>query len=360
MPIEGRVIVAATILLSLGVFFGILASHRRFGLSGRSRAYVWRAVVILNSICVFSFVFAAISLIASEWTFSICPCGGKGPCCSENANVEFAGRSSSEWLWLVSLIAAFIWATGTAWRLGKLLLGWRLVRQWVNSAQQLNDPWRWAPNSTVALKTDWLESLQIKSPFATGILRSSILVPTDAWANYSDTERRLVVAHELAHASSNDVSWTILAHLVRAFIYFHPAVSIVCAELQVAQELAADEKAIEWTGMSRAAYARTLWGLLAHRSVVESDGILFAASSMQGALARRMMALAQIEQTRLDRLHVIGLLTAVALPSIVIGYFWATPDFTIEPSIKSALTMKVTYDPLIDPLPTDEPMMSCR
>jgi prepilin-type processing-associated H-X9-DG protein len=97
--------------------------------------------------------------------------------------------------------------------------------------------------------------LRVASGLATaatvGWLRPAILLPED-WAGWDDRERRVVLAHELAHIHRNDYLSGLWAQLSVALHYYHPMAHWLSRRLRLDQELAADAWGAQLSGGNRA------------------------------------------------------------------------------------------------------------
>ncbi len=76
-------------------------------------------------------------------------------------------------------------------------------------------------------------------PATAGWRRPVILLPADWWS-WDESERRAVLAHELAHVVRGDYAAGLLARLAVALNVYHPMVHWMAAQLRLQQELAAD------------------------------------------------------------------------------------------------------------------------
>jgi beta-lactamase regulating signal transducer with metallopeptidase domain len=76
-------------------------------------------------------------------------------------------------------------------------------------------------------------------PATAGWRRPVILLPED-WRSWDDSERRAVLAHELAHVVRGDYAAGLIARLAVALNYYHPLVRWMAGRLRLKQELAAD------------------------------------------------------------------------------------------------------------------------
>jgi hypothetical protein len=77
------------------------------------------------------------------------------------------------------------------------------------------------------------------------------------WSCWSPEERKVVVAHEVAHIARNDYLGWILAQLSLAIHFYHPLAHWLVGRLRLQQELAADEWGAHLAG-SRKLYIATL------------------------------------------------------------------------------------------------------
>ena len=96
-------------------------------------------------------------------------------------------------------------------------------------------------------------------PLTWGIMRPVILIPSaaDAW---SESTRRLVLLHELAHVARRDVGWHLLARLAAALYWFHPLAWLALARLRAEAEGAADDLVVAG-GVAPSTYAAELLSL---------------------------------------------------------------------------------------------------
>ena len=98
-----------------------------------------------------------------------------------------------------------------------------------------------------------------RSAAALGWRRPLVLLP-ESWRNWSDAERRAVLAHELAHIARADFAAVVAARLGLALHFYHPLVHWMVARLVLQQELAADALAARLAG-GRRVYLLALSGL---------------------------------------------------------------------------------------------------
>lgn len=87
-------------------------------------------------------------------------------------------------------------------------------------------------------------------PMLAGIRRPTLYMPSDLPLN--ETELRSALAHELAHAKHRDLLWSLIARLTCAALWFHPFMLLLARRMEDTAEEAADEVAMEVSGQRRA------------------------------------------------------------------------------------------------------------
>jgi TonB family protein len=88
-------------------------------------------------------------------------------------------------------------------------------------------------------------------PVTFGVWRPVVLLP-DALRDHSPEIQRAVVCHELIHVQRHDWIWLIVEELVRAVLWFHPAVWWLVSRVQLTREEAVDELVVMATAGRRA------------------------------------------------------------------------------------------------------------
>ena len=83
------------------------------------------------------------------------------------------------------------------------------------------------------------ESAELPSPATIGWRRPAVLLPSD-WRTWNDAERRVVLAHELAHVRRGDYLAGLWAQVCLALHFYNPLAHGLARRLRLQQELAAD------------------------------------------------------------------------------------------------------------------------
>ncbi|MGA2273233.1 MAG: M56 family metallopeptidase [Bryobacteraceae bacterium] len=155
--------------------------------------------------------------------------------------------------WLLYLLAA-----GVVARLAWLGVGlWRL-RRYRRRAVPLEDAGVWA---------EVLLSAEIASPVTFGWRRPVILLP-ERFPQLSQTMQRAILCHEDLHVERNDWLFTVAEELVRAALWFHPAIWWLLGEIQLAREQAVDCRVVQIT-QSRDPYVDALLEMAGARPALD-------------------------------------------------------------------------------------------
>jgi beta-lactamase regulating signal transducer with metallopeptidase domain len=96
------------------------------------------------------------------------------------------------------------------------------------------------------------------SPLVCGPLRPVLLLPASHAQRFEAATLRQVVLHELAHLRRRDLLTIWVFHAMRTIYWFHPAAHWIAYRAGLDRELACDQLAMNYSGASPAAYARTL------------------------------------------------------------------------------------------------------
>ena len=131
---------------------------------------------------------------------------------------------------------------------------------------------------------------QVQVPTAIGFVKPAVVLPTWLIGELSPAERKQLVLHELAHLRRWD-DWTNLAQkIVKALLFFHPAVWWIEKRVSLEREMACDAAVVAETANPRA-YAECL-AHLAERSVIRRG--LALAQAAVGRVRQTSLRVAQI------------------------------------------------------------------
>lgn len=239
--------------------------------------------------------------------------------------------TSSRIPWL--LIPFLIWAAVVAVQLGRIGVACRNARLLRTRCRPSEDRRLLEPCSRfsallgLSSPPHVLETEGRGSPLLVGILRPAIVLPTTTLARLDSSERSLVLGHELAHISRRDLFCSLVAAMIRALFFFHPAAWFSERRLALSQEIAADQLAIELQNQSPTHYARLLLTIVGKLGSRETNmAMSIGAAGEDGSLYRRLSAMRYISKTTPRIVLTYGLLIGlVAILGLVPWSLVAAP-----------------------------------
>ena len=204
---------------------------------------------------------------------------------------------------LLALLAA-----GAAARMGWLAVGlWRLRRYRLHSvpadARGTDDRFL---SSVAGLSNppDVLLSTEIASPVTFGFLRPVVLLPA-AFPELDPRIREAILAHEFLHVRRRDWLVTLMEELVRAALWFHPAIWWLLGETQLAREQVVDHASVEMT-RNREEYVDALLAIAGVRPQLDlAPAPLFL---RKRHLKHRVVSL--LKEVRMSKKHSISAMAA--------------------------------------------------
>ncbi|HTW46410.1 MAG TPA: M56 family metallopeptidase [Acidobacteriaceae bacterium] len=250
------------------------------------------------------------------------------------ASVAHAAGIGSHAEFVVPAFAAILfislWIPLAAIALARVLFGLWQVRAIRRECVEI-DPATLAPalrdtlrSSAAGRRVRLLVSETARVPAALGFHRAAIVLPAWCLREMSPAEIQPILIHELAHLERRD-DWTnLLQKLVRAVLFFHPAVWWIDRRLAVEREMACDDAVLAALGNARA-YAGSLVGLLerscARRGWTMAQAAVSRAREVSQRIARILSGGAA--STRIGR-GALGL--AAALCAASFGVFALAPQ----------------------------------
>lgn len=141
---------------------------------------------------------------------------------------QAATVSTGFWIWLAGCVA---------------MLALQALQQWLFMRSVNDCTWRGRIGTAST------------EPCVSGLWRPAILLPRDFRHRYDRRERRLVLAHEIAHLRRGDVYANVLAALLRAVFWFNPLLHIAVPRFRLDQELACDARVLARFPEARRCYA---------------------------------------------------------------------------------------------------------
>jgi beta-lactamase regulating signal transducer with metallopeptidase domain len=177
-------------------------------------------------------------------------------------------------------------------------------------------------------------------PAVIGVLQPRLVAPADFAQRFSEAERRLIRAHELAHLDRRDHRVGALAVVGAWICWFNPLAHVALAAFRSDQELACDATVMRRLPRARRAYAETLLRTLpAAREAMFGSHWRAAAHPLETRLA--MLARRQPSQAHRD----LGLAALAVLSAGGFGVAWASQPPPLLPAFVPAAVMMVELAP---------------
>jgi TonB family protein len=178
---------------------------------------------------------------------------------------------------------------------------------------------------------DVLTSSAVNHPVTFGLRRPVVLLP-DSYASLDESEQVAVVCHELLHVRRRDWLQTVAEEIVRAVLWFHPAIWWLLAQFDLSREQLVDQEVVALTAR-RQPYVNALVTL----ALTPVGPILRPASLFLGRahLIQRVALLSR--EVRMSRPRLCLSLALVIVALIVGGQFvvHAFPLTAAAPSLAS-------------------------
>ena len=102
------------------------------------------------------------------------------------------------------------------------------------------------------------DTVEGQGPALVGLWRPRIVLPEDFRERYTRGERRLVLAHEIAHLRAGDIHAQAFATALRCLFWFNPLLHFAAAQFRFDQELACDAAVLEKFPRGRARYGSAM------------------------------------------------------------------------------------------------------
>ena len=220
-------------------------------------------------------------------------------------------------------IALWLLAAGVMIRLA--LLGLGLARL----ASYRRRGWEMPPESQMAepgteTNPALLLSDDVSGPVTFGWLKPVVLLPS-RFPSLAPEMREAILRHELMHVNRRDWLFTIAEELVRAVLWFHPAIWWVIGEIQLAREQTVDRAVMEAT-RAREPYVDALL-LMAGVPITVAPAPMFL---RRRHLKRRLMeAMQEVRMATISKTRLVCVLSA-ATAMVAAACWLATGAFPLS------------------------------
>jgi TonB family protein len=115
----------------------------------------------------------------------------------------------------------------------------------------------------LGLDVPFLLSGRLTAPLTFGWFRPAVLLP-DSFRDLSADQQEGVACHELLHVRRRDWPAAFVEELVRAVVWFHPAVWLILPRISLSREQVVDADTVRLTGKRRQ-YLDALWTIVCSR-----------------------------------------------------------------------------------------------
>jgi TonB family protein len=112
----------------------------------------------------------------------------------------------------------------------------------------------------LGLDVPFLVSNRLTAPLTYGWLRPAVLLP-ESFRDLSADQQEGVACHELLHVRRKDWPMTFFEELLRAIVWFHPAVWLILPRISLTREQVVDVDTVRLTGKRRQ-YLEALWRVI--------------------------------------------------------------------------------------------------
>ncbi len=187
-------------------------------------------------------------------------------------------------------------------------------------------------------------SSELAVPAAVGLFRPAIVFPARLFSELSSEEMEMIVRHELAHLERWD-DWTNLAQKVlKAMLFFHPAVWWVENRLALEREMACDDVVLAQTRKPRA-YALSLIACAEKLQRVRGMALVQALVSRMHQMSARVAQILDDRRAGGTRLWKAGLSLSAGLMAVLLGAAPYAPRLvTFQPTPSLAQTPQASAD----------------
>jgi hypothetical protein len=238
------------------------------------------------------------------------------------ATVGGAPSTGAAPLWPAAVAGALL--LGAALRLSRLGAGLVRLRSLRLCARPLDaPPWLRTLREEVAPRARFLLSEDTGTPATFGVRRPSVLLPP-VFLAMARERQEAVALHELLHARRADWLVLLLEDVLRAVLFFHPAVHWLVSDVRLAREQAVDAAVVRRLG-GREAYLESLVEVA--RSAAHARAVPAAPFLRESHLRERVdLLLKEVPMSRLRTLAHVGLTAA----AIVLAVSWAASAVPLQ------------------------------
>ena len=225
-------------------------------------------------------------------------------------------------------------AAGVLLRVGWLALGWRRLARCRARARPLvvlPDAVADLPEC-LGVRASFYVSAEVDAPAAFGLRRPTVLLPP-AFLEMGPPAQRAVAAHELLHVCRRDWALAVVEEIVRAGLWFHPAVHWLLGRIRLCREQVVDRQ-VAGRLADRRVYLEAL--LEVARGLVRARPLPAALMLREAHLKDRIELLLEEVDMSKTRIGLSLAASAVALVAVAAGAAWSFPLHAVGPRDEAA------------------------
>ena len=204
------------------------------------------------------------------------------------------------------------------------------------------------------------QSTDLQVPTAIGFFNPAVVIPSWAMQELSAEELNSILIHELTHLRRRD-DWTNLAQqILKALLFFHPAVWWIQSQLALEREMACDDAVLAQTANPRA-YAQCLISMAEKTFLRRGLALTQAAVNRMRHTSLRVTQILDANRPNATRVWRPALYSLAAFFALCVGSLSHAPELiafqdqtpgpmvaSIAPSAKPYFDAEATATPVID------------
>jgi beta-lactamase regulating signal transducer with metallopeptidase domain len=246
-------------------------------------------------------------------------------------------------------VLAGLLLAGVAFRLARLDAGLARLRALRRSARALDAPsWLVALRDGLSPRARLLVSDEVGTPATFGLRRPVVLLPP-AFAAMDREGQAAVALHELVHARRGDWAAILFEELLKAVLFFHPAVHWLVGRVRLAREQTVDAVAVRRLG-GREAYLASLLAVARHAA--HARAVPAAPFLRESHLRERVDLL--LKEVLMSRLRTAAHVAFTAA-AVVLAVAWAASALPLQSAAKPAAPAARPAAPTVPAAPPAPP-----
>ena len=325
----GLVDVTLKALLVIGLASLLAVGLRKVAASTRHAIWL-AAIVLLITLPIAAVILPQLSLplLPAESTDALSGSEWWSPLVTELApspTVIPPVTAGSPAVWSWSTWALLVWGVGASLVIIRAAVGFIRLDRLRRRAEGVDDPaWRAAVErargqTEVQREVRLLQSPRVVVPMTWGLKQIAICLPMHA-SEWSVTNRRMVLAHELTHIQRGDWLWQVLALAMTTVHWFNPLAWWAAHRMRIEAEIACDDAVIA-SGCRASDYADCLYQMVRAGKAARFQLISAIPMARPSELPRRLTMILSGKTKR----HQTGFRTLMLalLVSMVLGSLFA-------------------------------------